>query len=166
MKYFACIKEDPVLKNSDVEVLIEWKGIVNHELIAPTKRISGEERKLLGLKSQAIGCYNLKNEILTNEKNDQISISKLRKIKFESDHRNRISNDFFVDLNACKRNFDTLCKTESFDGFLQEISIHPFGVLLMCELQLKIWKKIKVENPIWFFDATGSVVKNLNSKKS
>ncbi|RNA34449.1 hypothetical protein BpHYR1_031736 [Brachionus plicatilis] len=52
-----------------------------------------------------------------------------------------------------------------FRGFVHNLSIDPFGFLLMSDIQLKIWIQAKCSNPIWYFDATGSVHKDIVSQK-
>ncbi|RNA20753.1 kDa in NOF-FB transposable element, partial [Brachionus plicatilis] len=46
-------------------------------------------------------------------------------------------------------------------GYVHNICLDPYGFLLMSEIQIKIWKKVSLNNPIWYFDATGSVHKDI-----
>ena len=56
-------------------------------------------------------------------------------MKFESEHRNRLSNKISDDAEAAKVITDELCGEF---GYLQEIGLNPFGVLMMCDLQVKL----------------------------
>ena len=64
----------------------------------------------------------------------------LRKIKQEYLTRNRISNDVFVDAQTTKLLMDNLLCSASksnLKGFVQEIGLHPYGFLLLCDIQVK-----------------------------
>ena len=66
----------------------------------------------------------------------------LKQIKFEHVHKDKISSELFTDTEATKRLFEydsvNLSGRDSINGFIQEHNSNPFGVLLMCELQVKI----------------------------
>jgi hypothetical protein len=108
-------------------------------------------------------------------------------ISSEYRNRDRLSTDFFGDANIAKLLTDNLCLPikGKINGYIQEISLSPFGFLTMSDLQVKkfflikkkftltnyliiklsIWEKIEKENSIWFFDATGNVIRSVNRQK-
>ncbi|RNA20750.1 hypothetical protein BpHYR1_022975, partial [Brachionus plicatilis] len=71
----------------------------------------------------------------------------------------RLSQDMKFDLRASKILCENLGTSSNSDlkGYVHNICLDPFGFLLMSEIQIKIWKKVSLNNPIWYFDATGSV---------
>jgi hypothetical protein len=55
-------------------------------------------------------------------------------------------------------------KTSHVRGYIQNLDIAPFGMLLFSDLQLLIWKSIMKDNPILYFDSTGSILKSPSSE--
>ena len=65
--------------------------------------------------------------------------SVLAKIKYEEIHKDRLSTKLVDDAEAAKTVFDMFClKTynEGIDGYIRNISVNPFGILLLCDLQV------------------------------
>ena len=87
------------------------------------------------------GVQNVYSEILLSEQRIEKSI--LHKIKSEFTHRNRIDSDLIVDTHACKTMFDASHPSvpsqqhSHIKGFIQNISLVPFGFLLMSSIQVK-----------------------------
>ncbi|CAF1007477.1 unnamed protein product [Brachionus calyciflorus] len=46
-----------------------------------------------------------------------------------------------------------------------QIQSNPFGFLLISDIQPKLWALIKEKDPIWYFDATGSIIAKLPNQK-
>ena len=63
----------------------------------------------------------------------------LSKIKSEFVNRDKISNDVFKDAEAAKYIMDGLCLVgdSKFYGYIQEISLSPFGFILTSYIQVK-----------------------------
>ena len=61
-------------------------------------------------------------------------------MKYEHVNREKISNDIFTDVLATKTNYDKqalrLIPNSSCTGFIQEISMVPYGMLLISDLQV------------------------------
>lgn len=59
-------------------------------------------------------------------------------IKYEFDHKKRLSKELFVDCNATKEMSDkmTLKLNKNFNGIVQAIYHKPFGLLLFSEIQV------------------------------
>ena len=68
-----------------------------------------------------------------------INSKTLSKIKSEFVNRDKISNDVFQDAEAAKYIMDGLCLVENskFYGYIQEISLSPFGFILTSYIQVK-----------------------------
>ncbi len=72
-------------------------------------------------------------------------------IKYELRHKNRFSTDHLIDVIAAKRVFKTLevfskdeyksLPDDYIHGFIQEISLDPFGFLLFSNLQVVLFVK-------------------------
>ena len=73
---------------------------------------------------------------------DRIGKSVLHKIKSQFGHRQRLDMDLIVDTNACKTMFDAshppdhLSPHGRIKGFMQNISLDPFGFLMMSNTQV------------------------------
>ncbi|CAF0919488.1 unnamed protein product [Brachionus calyciflorus] len=82
-------------------------------------------------------------------------------------HFYKVSNEVFVDALAAKNLTDQIESDEKSQlrGFIHNISLNPFGYLIISQLQLNIWSYIRKLNAIWFFDATGSIQKKVNNQK-
>lgn len=63
---------------------------------------------------------------------------RLSKIRSEYLNRNRISTDHLVDAEAAKTVSDKLCQfyCKNISGFIQEISLNPFGALFLSDIQV------------------------------
>lgn len=72
------------------------------------------------------------------------NLSTLRGIKSDYVHRNRISTDIIIDSMSAKNLLDKLCFSrdifvkdkDSLKGYIQNISIDPFGLLFTSEIQV------------------------------
>ena len=89
-------------------------------------------------------------------------------MKYEYKTKNRVSNDHFMDLHAAKNLTDLLCLDTSklMKGFIQKSFLDPFGFIMLSDLQIKIWQVIQLNNQLWNFDATGSIIKNVRNQKA
>ena len=60
-------------------------------------------------------------------------------ISSEYRNRDRLSTDFFGDANIAKLLTDNICLPikGKINGYIQEISLSPFGFLTMSDLQVK-----------------------------
>ena len=89
-------------------------------------------------------------------------------MKYEYKTKNRVSNDHFMDLHAAKNVTDLLCLDTSklIKGFIQKSFLNPFGFIMLSDLQIKIWQVIQLNNQLWNFDATGSIIKNVRNQKA
>ncbi|CAF1066555.1 unnamed protein product [Brachionus calyciflorus] len=83
-------------------------------------------------------------------------------------HRHQLSHNFLADADSAKNVFDLMLPRKdykSIKGFIQEIQSNPFGVLLISDIQAKLWALLKEKDPIWYFDATGSIMAKLPNQK-
>ncbi|CAF0939510.1 unnamed protein product [Brachionus calyciflorus] len=175
-KFYAFIKNEPN-KNEDIIVKIDYNGLCNHENIIKKRRCTCEERTILGLEIMAKGISNVfdDNFILNyendckddyfNAKNTNKNVMKTLSSKIRKEYQ--INDDYSIDSRAglwlCK---EICIQTKNINGYIQEISEYPFGLMLLNEIQIKIWHKIWEKNPIWHLDATGSVIKKIPGQKS
>ncbi|CAF0867508.1 unnamed protein product [Brachionus calyciflorus] len=164
--------EKPIIQLTNGLQQCPYCEICEHPL-QNQERCSGVRRKLESLKVLAYGinnvlAENLEHKVTCDECHQCPSTSKsvLTQIKYEAKHQYRISVDFFYDALASKQVFDILSESgNTVKGFIQEIIRNPFGLTLFSDIQLKIWKKIYQYNPVLYFDATGSIVRDIKGQK-
>lgn len=59
-------------------------------------------------------------------------------IKSEFKNQNKLNNDYCVDSRAGLRLCQDIClQTKNLQGYIQEISEYPFGLMLLNEIQVK-----------------------------
>ncbi len=58
-------------------------------------------------------------------------------MKYEFVHSNRISRDLYVDCDVAKLMLDKFCEGDKLKGYIQEIMLNPFGILLISEIQVR-----------------------------
>lgn len=144
--YQASIVNEPKI-SEDVFVRLKLiKKQISHEKIEYKNQLRGKEREEIAFKAMAIGSDVLHSELVleTVEKNENIkgivSKNSLAVAKYQQRHRDRIYTEICADSLATKFAFDQhyISNNDNTDlvGFLQEISIFPFGVLFMSELQV------------------------------
>ncbi|CAF0989827.1 unnamed protein product, partial [Brachionus calyciflorus] len=136
------------------------------EHIKQKKRLSGIKRKNLMNEIFSKGVANFQNEAFADGDIDkqQISYANIRKMS----HRHQLSKDLLVDADSAKNVFDQMLPRKdekTIKGYIQEIQSNPFGVLLISEIQVKTWALIKQYDPIWYFDATGSIMAKFPNQK-
>ncbi|CAF0972658.1 unnamed protein product [Brachionus calyciflorus] len=183
-KYIMVIEKDPISENKDVFIKVYFDEKAIHGLLEKKYFCRGETRKKMALEVLSYGISNTLNKnVIENKKNsnfknfkkkfsefhqeflkglvlfpDQRSI--LKQISYEARHDSRISTDIYYDAEAAKNIFDILEFPEEnrINGFIQEISLNPFGILFFQIFSPKF--------PIWFFDATGNVMKKVKGQKA
>ncbi|CAF0978990.1 unnamed protein product [Brachionus calyciflorus] len=114
------------------------------------------------------GIANFRSENVLNS-NQHKSYDIIRKISSESTHRFRLFNEIRIDADSLKNSFDILLPATSHNGlagFVQEIAINLFRILLLSEIQIKMWEEIQTRNPVWHFDASGCFIKNIPDQSS
>ena len=130
---------------SPFDITIKWNGNPDHQItsLKPLQpRISGLDRKSLGLELLANGITNTRNKIILEKDTSSRPISRntLKQIKFEANHVDRISNDINIDTIASKRLYSYMCEqltgNDHIKGFVHHHSTDPFGFLLMCQIQV------------------------------
>ncbi|CAF0888839.1 unnamed protein product [Brachionus calyciflorus] len=141
-----------------------------HELIIKQLKIKGNEREKLAfrLKAEGVSSFSDMDIIVSSlRKKEPIKKNTLYKIKNEFDHRFRISRDLIFDLKAIKLGcqFLGLSTNPNFSGFIHSLGIDPYGFLLMSDMQIKIWDKVKKHSPVWHLDATGGIHIDIDSQK-
>ncbi|CAF0945818.1 unnamed protein product [Brachionus calyciflorus] len=155
-KFKIWIQEKP---NDNEKIQVEFmitKKLISHGPIVETEQIRGKERVSLAkeILSEGLEAVRSRNVIericLDNNNVKPLSNDVLSKIKNEYVHRNRISNDIFVDALATKQIYSNVAislKTGKISGFLQEINMDPFGVLFVSEIQvIKINDNLNLKN--------------------
>ena len=61
-------------------------------------------------------------------------------MKHEMERRRRLSSDIFADANGAKLIFTLLakkCNENCLQGYIQKIDYDPFGLLMICDMQVK-----------------------------
>jgi hypothetical protein len=130
-------------------ISIKWIGEPEHEIetfksITAKPRITGNKRRILGLELLANGITDTRNRIILEKESDSKLVSRntLKQIRFEANHVNRISNEINTDTIASKRLYNFMCEkltpNDHIKGFVQNHSTDPFGILLMCQLQVSL----------------------------
>ena len=78
-------------------------------------------------------CFSYKEKRVTSRHT-------LGMMRSEFLHRYRMSTDIFIDSLSTRTIFENVCLkiNGSLNGFLQLITLSPFGFLLMCEIQVII----------------------------
>ena len=125
-------------------ISIKWIGEPEHEIetfksITAQPRITGNERRILGLELLANGITNTRNRIILEKESDfkLVSRNTLKQIRFEANHVDRISNDINTDTIASKRLYNFMCEQLTPNDHINH-STDPFGILLMCQLQVSL----------------------------
>ncbi len=118
---------------------------IHSSFVKKIQTCRGSDRRSLGKELLAFGNTRVKVEnVLFNIENSSINKEKiisenvLKQKKFEERHINRFSSDIIRDIEAVKLLTDVM--SESF-GYVQEISLDPFGYLTICEQQVKFEHK-------------------------
>ncbi|CAF0932078.1 unnamed protein product [Brachionus calyciflorus] len=175
--FYKCIQPNcksfirPFIKSinkDEITVCVSFLTKGFHEPIDQQTRITGEDRINLSYKLNSEGTSNVSDfyQIISYQKKNPIKKTTLYKIKNEFDHRFRLSRDLFFDLKASKLMTDNLSVSNSgFTGLVHNVSIDPYGFFLMSEMQIDIWKQVKFINPVWHFDSTGCIHKDVESQK-
>ena len=57
-------------------------------------------------------------------------------VRYETKHRERLSNNIFTDAAASKQVMDRLIGGKKLNGFVREVGLDPFGFLMMAEIQV------------------------------
>ena len=67
----------------------------------------------------------------------------MKQIKYEIKHEKRLSNDMIIDIISAKRLLDKayLHYSAKIPGFIQNISIDPFGYILLSDIQVSFINK-------------------------
>lgn len=86
------------------------------------------------------------NEIRSNERSNLFSLTDkkvtnkntLKQMKSEFINKHRLSSDVYIDVLATKSVTDRMClkSSSNIDGYIQEISLNPFGFLLFSDIQV------------------------------
>ncbi|CAF1118874.1 unnamed protein product, partial [Brachionus calyciflorus] len=126
-------------------------------------RVSVVERQNLMHEIFSKGVASFRNEAFINgdEKKMNLSYDNIRKMSSQHRHRHQLSHNLHLDAETAKNIFDILQPgngRKSIKGYIHEIQSNPFEVLFISEIQAKIWAIIKKSHPIWYFDATGSLM--------
>ncbi|CAF0770039.1 unnamed protein product [Brachionus calyciflorus] len=93
-----------------------------------------------------------------------VTLNTIQKIKSEKVNKDKISNCFEIDSKSIKQAYDELypaVQENRIKGYVQSIYSDPFGLLLMSSFQIKILSVVQKNFPIWFFDATGCILKDI-----
>ncbi|CAF1034897.1 unnamed protein product, partial [Brachionus calyciflorus] len=145
-------------------------GGFQHALVPICKRIIGKDRENMANKIIADGATQTKAELFLEKKISRdkeygyVTLKTIQKIKSERINKDKVSNCFEIDSKSIKIAYDELYPStdeKRIKGFVQSIKSEPFGLLLISNFQIRIWTIIQKETPIWFFDATGCILKDI-----
>ncbi|CAF0977548.1 unnamed protein product [Brachionus calyciflorus] len=109
----------------------------------------------------------LEDRIKKDKEIGYVSLKTIQKIKSEKINQDKISNFFEIDCKSIKTAYEELYPASNenqIKGYIQGIKSDPFGILLSCYFQIKIWSVVQRNAPIWFFDATGCILKDIPGK--
>ncbi|OXA49610.1 CXXC-type zinc finger protein 1 [Folsomia candida] len=172
MKYRFEIEKRPK-KNSDVNIVIKPSGALEHDLATTDKRhLSGirriEAQKDLNTKRASI----FRREKFGSEATDQTSLEKgdytevqsqdvLRVARKEILKKQDLHEDILRDLILRReemRNYPHL-SLGHVRGYIQQLGVFPFTVLLYTQKQINIFKKVLAWNSdiVFYLDASGKV---------
>ena len=122
----------------------------SHETIIRKAHIKGTEREHMSYEIAAKGATNLhNNQIILNHQKQIKTIFPdkclMTKIKYEFNHRNRLSTDHQIDIQASKKLCETLlhdknAQKSSLKGLIQFISQDPFGFIMCSNIQVILIK--------------------------
>jgi hypothetical protein len=143
--YICTIKEKPK-EGSIVMMEVKYCPVNFHSENVPIKiKSRGSDRYQQSVELGALGVSNCKDINIIENRSKSVLEKKLTKkeslamIKSEFLHQNRISNDIFHDAQSAKIIHDNYYKKVFRDGllgFIQEISLDPFGFLLISDIQV------------------------------
>jgi len=151
---------------------------VHDENIFYKRNISKNERDIwkdeLGncgsIKTKSLDLMNKGGEKALSAGNftDVPSEAQLRKIAHEKRKQDKLHQDDVVELSYLQRIFKEMDQESlKMKGFIRDISLNPFRVILCSELQLKCYVELsKVNKLVLFIDATGSILRipNIDSR--
>ena len=93
------------------------------------------------------------------------SANVLRKVKFDLASLNRLSNDNWIELTKLQEHYLNTILNKHINGYIQSLSYSPFIIHLYTENQIKVLKLYKNKRIIVHLDATGSIVRKLESSQ-
>jgi hypothetical protein len=164
-KYFCieCKMEVSLsVRSSDqTYILAKYSKIKEHDKLVEkniNKRIIGAEREKIGTEINSKGITNFRAENYLKKSNlnlvffkfyfkyfikaEFIDYSIIRKISSEYRHRYKIFNEVRIDADAIKNSFDTIVtetKPKGIKGFVQDIAVNPFRMVLTSEIQVLVF---------------------------
>lgn len=117
-----------------------------HENIIKKEHIKGNDREQMSYQITAKGATNLHNNhiILNHQKEIKTTFpskSVMTQIKYEFNHRKRLSTDHQNDIQASKKLCETLlhdvnASKSSLKGLIQLITQDPFGFIMCSNIQV------------------------------
>ena len=154
---YICIKKDcgcmfytKILNKpnglSNIQMEIQFNKYSNHSLLEkPKEKIKGHNRLQTAIELTAYGIKNyLARNILLNLEEKQnlrpFNSNLLKQIKYEFKHQELISLNLFVDTEASKKLTTHLIPSptsSNLRGFVQDISMNPYGFILFSHIQVK-----------------------------
>ena len=87
------------------------------------------------------------------------------KLKFDLACLNRFSNDNWIELIKLQEHYSNTILDKHINGYIQSLSYNPFIVHLYSENQIKILKLFKNKRNIVHLDATGSIIRKIDSSQ-
>ena len=152
------------------------EGVLSNEHFDNTtayrRKISGQQRELLGENMSSISAINYHYDLFKNSDaletakhgnmNHLYSSHMLRKIKSEHFSKCRFADDLWEDIIITKKTYDSAIKGKIINGYLQKISRYPIVIHMYSEEQLLILKSIDKTKLSLHLDATGSVVRKID----
>lgn len=128
--------------------MIDLNNELNHD--HSRIRTTGSFRNEQARDAMAFGIQNLlSSNVLKNfDNNTNIYPTKpsiIKQMKYELSHQLRLSTELCSDLNAAKILTDKNIFTQNPSiksgvlGFVHHICLHPFGFILISDLQVRIW---------------------------
>ena len=148
---------------------VSYTGDANHEKKCKKKqffrRKSDRERIKNSIMCKGLAQAYAEHVIdYTNQKVIPLTHETFRRIKCDWLRRHRASDDLTKDADATEGIFASFLPASdqrSLPGFIQDIRYKPFGLLFMCDLEIKMWSEIRKKHPVWYFDASGLILPNI-----
>ncbi|RMZ98256.1 hypothetical protein BpHYR1_009395 [Brachionus plicatilis] len=155
-----------------IKVTFEKKN--DHKKATKVNRCSGYKRQRQSEIVMGNGIVNtIIENTIHNQENQAFLDQKITNrftlgmMKSALKHFYKISNEAFVDALAAKNLTDQIFSESEthLKGYVQEISLSPFGFLMLSQIQVNIWSSIKKFHSVWYFDATGTIHKKIANQR-
>jgi hypothetical protein len=144
-RFDATISKNFNILKQENSIKILYNETTKHDdFLSNSIRCYGANRDKQKIEILANGLTNCQtnnviyNEMNLNNERKVTNQNTLKKMKSEFVNRHKMSSDVFVDVLAAKSVTDGMClkSSSNIEGYIQEISLNPFGFLLFSDIQV------------------------------